>query len=290
VFHEIYTEVEEYPSWKRGKWPWWVFYGLCTDVERARVEAPLMSTEERVREFGTPRLLAAFEDFGSDLGGFQQEHECEFWDDEGAFLPTRLNMSCEADYDLKEATEREAPIGLGIDVGRDKSRTAVIGLQRQKILTTVLIDIMHKVPFPQQETRIAEHITELNAMRTCIDRGGMGRPLLEYLQQEFGRSRVEGVNFTQASKEEMMTRLKALFERRQIVIPAGDKKLRADLNKIRQIPIKGGGYRYYADMDDSGHADRAWALALAIRAAGKAKPARGLGQKVVRSGRRRSGW
>jgi len=290
VFHEIYTEDQEYRSWVRGRWPWWLFYGLCIDVERARREAPLMSTEDRVCEFGTLRLQAAFEDFGSDLGGFQQEYECEFWDDEGAFLPMKLIMSCEADYDLEEAVERELPIGLGIDVGRDKSRTAVIGLQRQKVLTTVLIDIMHKVPFPQQEERIAKHIEEFDAMRTCIDRGGMGRALYDYVKARFGASRVEGVKFTQDSKEVMMTTLKALFEKRQIVIPAGDKKLRSDLNKIRQIPIKGGGYRYYADMDDSGHADRAWALALAIRAAGKAKRARGLGQKVVRSGRRRSGW
>lgn len=281
-FHELMTKPDN-PQWVTSTWPWWTCYGLCKNVSEAITEAPGMDTMERVHRYATDRMQAIFDGFGLDLEGFQQEHECIFVDEEGSFFPYELQTSCEADYDLIKIgvdgyelgpVKGPSPICLGFDVGRHKHRSAVVGVQDQSgVLVVVLIDVMHRVPFPEQEARIDRHIAGLRSMRTCGDYGGMGGPIVESLQKKHGTSRVEAVTFTAASKEEMMTGLKARYEKRTILAPV-NRQLRSHLHAIRQIRLKGGGFRYDSEADDTGHADIAWALALAVRAAGTAGSSR----------------
>jgi len=303
VFHELMTQVDEYKSWVRKTWPWWHFYGLCTDVARAVVEAPGMPTSERVAKFGTFRLQAAYESFGTDEEGFKQEYEGAFIDEEGAFFSYKLIMSCEADFEpitldaegdylMGSVVPGAGPLGLGIDVGRHHDRSVAAGVQRLELLQLVLLDIMNQVPFPKQERRLKQHIEELDVLRTCIDEGGMGTPLRDYLRDAFGRARVEGVTLSQPVKERLMTKLKALFENGEIVIPV-DKRLRAALHKIRQVRLPGGRFRYDSEADDQGHADEAWALALGVDAVQTAKTPFTMDGGSYSGGSkksRRSGW
>lgn len=60
------------------------------------------------------------------------------------------------------------------------------------------------------------------------------------------------------------------FEDRRIRIPISDA-LRSDLHKLRKVAGPTGAPRFVAESDASGHADRTWALFLAIHAA--AEPA-----------------
>jgi len=292
IFYSILSKPGERKGWVKGTWPWWLCYGLCTDVAAAREDAPGMSTHDRVLRWGTDRLIEAYEAYGLDLEGFQQEYECEFVDEEGAFFSYDLIMSCEPtcpDDCEKDCTlcemfkpKGDGAIGLGFDVGRHKDRSAIVGLQEQDVRTVVNLDVMHRMPFPEQRRLAGRRVDELKPLRTCGDYIGMGGPILEELQERYGKSRVEGVILSNRVKEEIMTGLKALFEKQAILIPP-DKRMRAHLHAIRQERLKGGGFRYDSESDETGHADIAWALGLANMALGTA---RGPGLMPVAGGER----
>jgi phage FluMu gp28-like protein len=59
--------------------------------------------------------------------------------------------------------------------------------------------------------------------------------------------------------------LLAAFQDRAVRIPAVPA-IREDLHKIRKTATAAGNVRLEADSDDAGHADRFWALALALHA------------------------
>ena len=101
--------------------------------------------------------------------------------------------------------------------------------------------------------------------RCCIDATGIGTQFAERAGQRFGAYRVEGVKFTGPVKEELAYPLRAAFEDANIRIPF-DKNLRADLRSIKKLTTASGNVRFDADRGPNGHADRFWALALAIHA------------------------
>ncbi|ABF89460.1 putative terminase, atpase subunit [Myxococcus xanthus DK 1622] len=75
IFWEIDTqELRKYPHHTRQLVPWWLCRFFSLNVRRAAVEAPLMSTEERVARFGRPVLTEQFDSL--PLEDFQQEFEC----------------------------------------------------------------------------------------------------------------------------------------------------------------------------------------------------------------------
>jgi phage FluMu gp28-like protein len=109
------------------------------------------------------------------------------------------------------------------------------------------------------------------ARRVCIDRTGLGMQFAERAAQRFGVYKVEGVNFSGPVKEDLAFPLRSAFEDRAIRIPFGDDPLIADLRKIRKETTASGNIRFVADSDADGHADRFWALALALHAGKTAK-------------------
>ena len=58
-----------------------------------------------------------------------------------------------------------------------------------------------------------------------------------------------------------------MFEDKKIKIP-DDDIIRADLHSVRRETTFAGNIRFAGDRTRNGHADRFWALALAIHAAG----------------------
>lgn len=104
--------------------------------------------------------------------------------------------------------------------------------------------------------------------RCCIDATGLGMQLAERAQQRFGSYRVEGVQFTAPVKSDLAYPLRAAFEDGNVRIPF-DRNIRADLRAIRKETTAAGNIRFAADRSENGHADRFWALALALHARGK---------------------
>ena len=88
--------------------------------------------------------------------------------------------------------------------------------------------------------------------------------IAETAQRDFGQYRVEAVMFTNKSKEEMAYNLRTNFESKTVFIPQ-EHEIREDLHSIRRIATKAGNIRFDAESSEvNGHADRFWALALAL--------------------------
>ena len=90
--------------------------------------------------------------------------------------------------------------------------------------------------------------------------------MAENAQIKFGKFRVEGVTFTNRVKEDLACRLRTEFENKTVFIPSRHE-IREDLHSIRRITTASNNIRFDADRSDNGHADRFWALALALHAA-----------------------
>ncbi|MEE3705427.1 hypothetical protein V2I29_07550 [Campylobacter sp. CX2-8023-23] len=94
-----------------------------------------------------------------------------------------------------------------------------------------------------------------------MDKTGIGMNLAENMHSKF-KSRVSGVWFSNTRKEEMALNLKKAFEDKLIKIP-NDPLLIADIHAIKRT-IGAKSFKYDAKRNEYGHADRFWALALAL--------------------------
>ncbi|MBR4253924.1 MAG: hypothetical protein IKQ16_02425 [Lentisphaeria bacterium] len=192
----------------------------------------------------------------------------------GALLPYDLIMGCEvtprgADTvsGLRSDTAN-APVYAGYDVGRKKDLGVWFELSRiGDVLWQTRYQVFDRAPFRAQFDFISDRLrSERNLVRLCIDATGMGMMLSESLQDAYGKYRVEAVNFSAPVKEALAMPLKAAFEDRKLRI-AADPEIREDLHKVKKTTTAAGNIRFEGERDDAGHADRFWALALAVHAA-----------------------
>jgi phage FluMu gp28-like protein len=97
--------------------------------------------------------------------------------------------------------------------------------------------------------------------RGCFDRSGIGRQFAERAQERFGLQKIEGIDFTPATKEELAYPIRAAFEDRTTRVP-DDRFVIADHRAIKKEQTAGDNVRFSADRGKNGHADRFWAHAL----------------------------
>ncbi len=113
---------------------------------------------------------------------------------------------------------------------------------------------------------LTDHLPHATCIRRCcIDQSGLGMMLAERLAKKCG-ARVEPVQFTAPVKEKLAPRVKQHFEERLVRIP-DEREIRADLNAVKRYVTPAGNVRFDAERTERGHADRFWALALALEAA-----------------------
>jgi len=123
-------------------------------------------------------------------------------------------------------------------------------------------EILRRLPFSEQ-FKIIDHLTAY-ARKVAIDETGIGMQLAEELAKKWGELKVLRVYFTAKAKEELASRVKAVFEDKIISIPS-DKDLIEDLHSVKKTLTPAGNIRYEGETQDS-HADRFWSLALALHA------------------------
>lgn len=214
---------------------------------------------------------AAYFDFvragSSDDESFQQEFMCNPADDAGAFLEYDLIASCQ--YRPGDAWQTPEPGGewfVGVDVGRDHDLTVIWVLQKLGgVFYTREVIEMQAQEFAVQEAALYAILQRPEVRRCCIDATGIGRQFAERAQKKFGTYKVERVSFTASVKEDLAYPVRAAFEDKSIRIPEG-KALMADLRAVRKETTAAGNIRFTADRGKNGHADRFWALALAVQA------------------------
>lgn len=197
-----------------------------------------------------------------------QEYCCVAVDEACAFLPYDLITTCEIDDVIKPLSEIKNDFYVGMDIGRRKDLTVIWVLEKfENILYTRSVIELEKMPFHKQEEILSEVLSLRNFRRCCMDSTGIGMQLSEEAQRKFGQFRVEPVMFTNRIKEELAYTVRTNFENRTVFIPR-EHKIREDLHSIRRITTTANNIRFDADHSENGHADRFWALSLALHAAG----------------------
>jgi phage FluMu gp28-like protein len=149
---------------------------------------------------------------------------------------------------------------------------------------------MEDMRLPDQQRQLAVVCRMPTFHAYCGDMTGLGLGLVEYLQEQFGRYRIHGVNFsatepasniirlegrkaeTARVTEIMAVNLLACFEDHSLKDLPNDPLLTDDLRKPEKITSPGGRVSIAATRDEAGHADGFWSLALAVRAGEKSEP------------------
>ncbi len=195
-----------------------------------------------------------------------QEYCCIAVDETSAFLPYDLITSCELDDILKSLFEIQHDFYVGVDVGRKKDLTVIWVLEKiENIKYTRKVIELAQMPFCKQEEILHEILSHKFFRRNCQDNTGIGMQMAENAQYKFGKFRVEGITFTNKIKEELAYNLRTEFENKTVFIPKRHE-IREDLHSIRRLTTSAGNIRFDAERSDNGHADRFWALALALHA------------------------
>ena len=196
-----------------------------------------------------------------------QEYCCIAVDEASAFLPYDLIATCELDDILRPLEDLKHDFYVGVDIGRRKDLTVIWVLEKiENIKYTRLVIELAKMPFHKQEEILHEILSHKLFRRDCQDDTGIGMQMAENAQVKFGKFRVEGVTFTNKVKEDLAYRLRTEFENKTVFIPS-QHEIREDLHSVRKITTASNNIRFDADRSDNGHADRFWALALALHAA-----------------------
>lgn len=204
----------------------------------------------------------------NDDEAWAQEYELQWLDEATAWLPYELISSVEHDEAGIPELYRGGRCFIGNDIGRRRDLWVAWVLERVgDVLWTREVRELRGATFREQDETLDELFDRYNVSRLDMDQTGMGEKPVEDAEGRYGTSRVEGVLFTGPVKQHLATQGKELFEDRLLRIPMGDPKLRKDLHALRKLVTPAGNVRFDAERDSDGHADRAWALLLAIEAA-----------------------
>jgi len=219
------------------------------------------TTEQEREEWMEDQRKDCFDEYT-----WQQEYCCIAVDEACAFLPYDLIATCELDNILRPLDEIQHDMFVGVDVGRRKDLTVIWVLEKiENIKYTRMVIELAKMPFHKQEEILFEILKHKSFRRNCQDETGIGMQMTENAQMKFGKYRVEGITFTNKIKEELAYTLRSEFEEKTVFIPKSHE-IREDLHSIRRLTTSAGNIRFDAEHSDNGHADRFWALALALHA------------------------
>ena len=216
---------------------------------------------------GLPRDIEALKRALRDPDAWAQEYELAWLDEASAWLP----------YDLIDTVVHE---GAGLPAGYAGGRCFVgvdIAARRDLFVLVVLEEVGdvlwlremvagRRMSFAAQAAELDRVMETYRVGRVCMDQTGMGEMPVEDARRRHGATRIEGVLFTAPVKLSLASHAKQAFEDRTLRIPP-DPELRRDLHSLKQAVGATGVPRFVVDGDTDGHADRAWALFLAIAAA-----------------------
>lgn len=245
-------------------------YKLQEKLSKAGKDHPALGMDE-AGYFDYIRNRAA------DQETFDQEYMCIPSDDASAFLPyewidrSKFRNTEDWQTDLLDCVN---PLYLGMDIGRKHDLSVIWVLEKvgEFYFTRRCIEL-HKTPFREQERILYDLLRLRQLQRACIDASGIGAQLAENARHRLGH-KVEEVQFSGPVKEELAYPLRTVFEDAAIRIPPDPKgTITADLRAVKKDTTASGNVRFTADRGTNGHADRFWALALAVHAAKTYKPA-----------------
>jgi len=201
----------------------------------------------------------------ADEESFQQEYMCNPADDDSAFLEYDLIAGVEYAAGADWTTIGPGRLYAGVDIGRKRDLTVLWVIEALgDVLYTRHVEALAGMRKSDQEAVIWPWIERCD--RVCLDATGLGIGWADDAQDKYGAHKVEAVTFTPRVKEALAYPVRSRMEDRTLRIPL-DPATRADLRQVAKQTTATGAVRFTAERTPDGHADRFWALALAIQAA-----------------------
>lgn len=256
---------------RKFSWHW-------VDIYRALADGFQINIEEEKARIGS-------------MDGFLQEYCCMFMQSGARYIDESLLIPCEYDDERDENIDMIDRGATALYGGMDVAESPMGDFSALEAIFKVGDGYWIRpgawadrgVPFTTQKM-IVDYELNMNGMRRiCIDKTGVGSGMVQDLVKKWPQ-RVEGVQFTNEVKEEMITTVKRLFQEGRLHIPKSAIDLKRDLLLLRRIVTVSGNTRFDVERSKvgKGHGDRAWALALAVHAA-ETKQAVGGGTWLDRS-------
>jgi hypothetical protein len=206
---------------------------------------------------------------------------------ETPLLSEELIRSCVGDCLHKGKDQRKGRFVMGGDYGRTSGRTVsaileATGEKKQvsytdaktrerrtksvEVLAVRCLDVLHNTKFRDQEKRQRELIDRYGVVKAHLDKGAQGWTTVENLEDAYPRVCV-GHHLNETFQAEIGLALLKRFEDQTLIIP-DDPDLIADLQLVDEADTVNGKPKIRSRSEkEIGHADRFWALALAVHAA-----------------------
>lgn len=219
--------------------------------------------------FGNPLVALVLKADCLDEEMWLQEYCCQFLSIASQWISPELyaaNVDNTGEACGDDPDPRYSGLYAGWDIARNKDLSVIWLTQRLgDISWTRGIVSMRDVPSPEQLNRARKLMPYVRRM--CIDKSGMGLVIFETLEQEFGKSRIEGIQFTLPSKEALATTGKNRMEGHKCRIPESEI-IRHSFRSVKKTVTATGQARFDAEHDAVyGHADHWWAFCLSESAA-----------------------
>ncbi len=201
---------------------------------------------------------------------FDQLFNCAFLDNELQYIPGEFISRATV-----ETIEAEGDVYAGLDIGEIRDRTVLVLLRKRGNMKHVFHIESHKrTDDALLDALVGKAFGFHRAKRLCADATGLGSMPATRFKQRHGE-KFEPVDFTLKSKEEMATGLYSALAEEELRLPkdftiAAENEaalMRSDIAAVKRIVSTAGNVKYDAPRTEGGHADRAWALMLALRAA-----------------------
>lgn len=209
---------------------------------------------------GFPADVDALREEVGDPDVFAAEYECCFWSAGSRYIAAEVYDPCV----YSELPIFDRPGVGGMDVARKGHKSAIVEVRPHgEQLWVTGVHAERGLSWEAQERWVGEVLSR--NQRLAIDATGLGNAFAERLTNLHGEGRIESVVFTQQSKAELVTGLKLALERRILRLPPEPSLRRAVLSIKRKV-TEAGTVTFGAAESADGHADEAWALALALRA------------------------
>ncbi len=215
---------------------------------------------------------------GVDEETWRQEYCCEFIAGGSQWIPAELFRQCVSSgastsieslshffNGSMSKSRNDSMLFAGWDIARnhDLSVLWLSELVGDVTWTRGIIE-MRDTPTPEQVQRVRGLMPIIRRLE--IDRSGMGLAIAEELAREFP-GKVEGVQFTQSTKEVLAVHAKRRMEEVKARIPE-DEMVRASFSAVKRTQNAVGQSRFDTEHDAKyGHADHWWAFCLAEIAA-----------------------
>ena len=246
------------------------------------------------------RVPATIEDFRAehpDPSIFAQEFECDFMSASDRYISESIyNAACYSGALPDGFNDIGATIAYGgLDLARTMDMTAFARLREHMgtLWQTEDVDVLRStraenpaddpMGWATQKRWVDERMHDLQRM--AVDARGLGSQFAEELEQRWP-GRIDAVKLGSEANEELATGLKLGLQSHRVRPLSDDAALRREVLSMRREISKLGTMRYHTPREKGSHGDRAWALALAIAAAGgAARPSAGTGRAHTRESR-----